>query len=246
MAEKQGTPGPHLGKGPRGFQRREVLVIIRLQELVLRVKRLLVEWEDGGNLEAAREARRCPCGYGFRHLHGCYARFVVVGGRDLQISIPRLFCPACRKTAAVLPWFLAPRSPHPWCLRQAAVVSFLDDAGGYRAAAARFGLAWQLLWAWVDALAAKAKAMLASLLGLALRYGGLVRGNLFLPSPRDLKVLEARARSPAKRECLTVITVLLVTGYRVWSAGSALDLPWGRPDPADILGFLARLEPELA
>lgn len=207
---------------------------------------MLGEWEGGGNLEAVRGARRCPCGCGFRHLHGHYTRFVVVGGRDLRITIPRLLCPACGKTAAVLPWFLAPRSPHPWCLRQAAVVAFLGEDGGYRAAAARFGLDWQLLWVWVDALAAKAKALLASLLGLVLRYPGLVGGTLLLPPARDLKVLEARARNPAKRESLTVIAVLLVAGYRFWSVGSALDLPWGRPDPADILGFLARLEPGLA
>jgi len=43
-----------------------------------------------------------------------------------------------------------------------------------------------------------------------------------------------------------VIAALLVTGYRVWSAGWAFGLPWGQPDPADILGLLARLEPALA
>jgi len=164
---------------------------------VPRVKRLLVEWESGENLEAVREARRCPCGCGFRHLHGHYTRFVVVGRRDLRIRIPRLLCPACGKTAAVLPWFLAPRSPYPRCLRQAAVVTFLSDDGGYRAATARFGLDWQLLWAWVDALAATAKAMLASLLGLVLRYPGLGGGTLLLPSASDLKVLETRVCSPA-------------------------------------------------
>ncbi len=235
-----------LARSPGGSSDERILVIIRVQELVSRVKRLLVEWEDGGSLAAVREARRCPCGCSFRHLHGHYTRFVVVGGRDLQMQIPRLFCPSCGKTQAVLPWFLAPRSPYPWCLKQAAVVAFLGDGGGYRAAAARFDLDWQLLWAWVDALAAKAKAMLAALLGLVLRYPGLVRGAPLLPPADDLKVLETRARSPGKREALAVTATLLVTAYRVWSAGMALGLPWGQPDPADILGFLARLEPALA
>jgi len=172
----------------------------------------------------------------------------VVGGQALEISIPRLFCPAreCRKTAAVLPWFLAPRSPYPWPLRQAAMVSFLDEEGGYRAAAARFDLAWQLLWAWVEALANKAKAILAALAGLTLRYPGLADGSPLLPSARDLDALGARARSPAKRESLATIGVLLVTGYRLWGAGWALGLPWGRPDPAEALAFLARLEAALA
>jgi len=40
-------------------------------------------------------------------------------------------------------------------LRQAATVLFLSEEGGYRAAAARLGLSWQLLRAWLglDALA---------------------------------------------------------------------------------------------
>jgi len=100
---------------------------------------LLWEWEYGGAGEVVAEARRCPrCGR-IRRLHGRYARFVVVGSREFEIRVPRPLCPACGKPAAVLPWFLAPRSPYPWPLRQAAVVSFLGEDGGYRAAAARPG-----------------------------------------------------------------------------------------------------------
>jgi hypothetical protein len=121
-----------------------------------------MEWESGGASGAVAEARPCPCGCRFRHRHGSYVRFVVVADRALEISIPRLLCPArkCRKTASVLPWFLVPRSPYPWSIRQAAIVSFLGEEGGYRAAGARFELAWQLLWAWIEALARKAKALL--------------------------------------------------------------------------------------
>jgi len=93
------------------------------------------------------------------------------------------------------------------------VVSFLGEDGGYRAAAARLGLDWQLLWAWVETLAEKAKAMLAALAGLGFHYLGRVEGGPFLPSARDLDALRARARSPAKREALAVIGALLVTGY---------------------------------
>ena len=205
---------------------------------------MLVEWEAGGDLVAVAEARPCPCGCGFRHLHGRYQRFVVVGVREMVVSVPRLLCPVCGKTAVVLPWFLAPRSPYPWLLRQAAMVSFLSEEGGYRAAAARFGVDWQLLWSWVEALVSKTKALLASLLGLALRYAGM--DGPLLPDTHDLEVLRSRARSPAKQESLAAIGPLLVMGYRLWRAGWALGLPWGRPDPSGIVGFIARIEPALA
>ncbi len=221
-------------------------MIIRVQELLGRVKGFLREWEDGGAREAVAAARGCPCGCRFRHLHGGYVRFVVVVAREFRVTIPRLSCPACGRTASVLPWFLAPGSPYPWPLRQAAMVSFLGEKGGYRAALARFGLDWQLLWVWVEALAEKAKAMLAALLGIILRYPGLAEGGPLLPPAGELHALRARARSPSKRECLAAIGALLATGYRLWRAGFALGLGWGRPDPTQILGFLARLEPALA
>ncbi len=204
------------------------------------------EWEDGGAREAVAGARRCACGCRFRHLHGSYARFVVVAGREFEILVPRLLCPACGRTASVQPWFLAPRSPYPWSLRQAAMVSLLVDEGGYRAAGAWFGVAWQLLWAWVEALARKAKALLAALTGLALRYPGLVEDAPAGPTARDLQGCRARARSPAKGESLATIRVLLAMGYRLWRAGFTLGLGWGAPDPAEALAFLARLEPALA
>lgn len=212
-----------------------------------RVKGLLWEWENGGARQAAEAARRCPSCGRKRRLHGRYVRFVVVGGQALEISIPRLFCPAreCRKTAAVLPWFLAPRSPYPWVLRQAALVSFLGEEGGYRAAAARFDLDWQLLWAWAEVLADKAKAMLAALAGLGFRYPGQAEGGPVLPEARDLDACRPRARSPAKRESLAAVGALLVTAYLLWGAGRALGLPWGRPDPSEALAFLARLESAL-
>lgn len=207
---------------------------------------MMREWENGGAAEAVAHARECPrCGRK-RHLHGSYARFVVVGTAEFEIRLPRLICPGCGRTAAILPWFLAPRSPYPWPLRQAAIASFLGGEGGYRAVAAKYELAWQLLWAWVQALAEKAKVLLALLLGLALRYPGAVGDGPVLPAVGDPEALRARARSPAKRESLAAMGALLAVGYRLWQAGSALGLPWGQPDPAGVLGFLARLEPSPA
>jgi len=203
---------------------------------------LLGEWENGGAAEAVAQARVCPCGCRFRHLHGRYARFVVVGGWDLEISIPRLFCPACGKTAAVLPWFLAPRSPYPWCVRQAAVVCFLAGEGGYRASAAEIGVAWQLVWAWVNALARKAKALLMALARITLRHPELFAGGPLLPTARDLDTLGPRARSPSKRRSLAALGVSLVLAYLLWWAGSDLGLACGSPDPAEVCSFLAWLE----
>jgi len=125
------------------------------------------------------------------------------------------------------------------------MVSFLGEEGGYRAAAARFDLAWQLLSVWVEALANKAKTMLATLAGLSLRYPGPAEGGPVLPATRDLEACRARARSPAKRESLADLGALLVTASRLWRAGWALGLPWERPDPAEVLGFLVILEPAL-
>lgn len=207
---------------------------------------MLGEWERGGSRQAVERERRCPCGYRFRHLHGSYSRFVVVGAAEFMIEIPRLLCPACGRTAAVRPFFLASRSPYPWCLRQAAVVSFLGDGGGYRAIGAGFGLDWQLLWAWVDTLAGEAKAELAALTGLGLRYPGLFGPLPAGTAPRRLDSHRARVRSPAKQEALAAIPVLLAAGYGLWKAGFTLGVGWPRPDQDETLGFLAGLGSFLA
>jgi hypothetical protein len=88
--------------------------------------------------------------------------------------------------------------------------------------------------------------LLAVLAGLALRYAGPAEGAVLLPPTADLARLGPGARSPAKREALAVIGVLLVTGYRLWEAGWVLGLGWGTPEPTEILGFLACLEVALA
>lgn len=199
------------------------------------------EWENGGADDAVARARGCSCGCRFRYRHGWYGRFVVVGGLDLRISIPRLLCPACGKTMAVLPSFLAPRSPYPWCVRQVTVVSLLAGEGGYRAAAGEIGVAWQLVWSWVDYLAKEAKAALAALAGFTLSHPELFPAGSLLPSARDLDALRPRARSPAKREALAALEASLALAYLLWRAGSTLGLPLGEPDPAEALSFLVSL-----
>lgn len=191
-------------------------------------------------------ARPCPCGCGFRHRHGEYHRFVVVGDRELKVTIPRLRCPACGRTAAVVPPFLGPRSPYPYCLRQAAIVTYLAGERGHRPVAADFLLAWQLLWQWVDRLAARAKGLLAQLSGLLLRYPPPEGSEPARGTAEDAAAYRAKARSPAKREGLATIGAVLVQAHRLWQAGAALGLPWGEPDPAELLGMLDVCQEALA
>lgn len=154
------------------------------------------------------------------------------------MTIPRLRCPTCGRTAAVLPPFLGPRSPYPYCLQQAAMVTYLAGERGYRPAAADFLLAWQLLWQWVDNLAARAKEFLAELTGLLLRYPPPDDSDPIPGIAKDAAAYRAKARSPAKRERLATIGGVLVQAHRLWRAGSALGLPWGEPDPAHLLAVL--------
>ncbi len=41
--------------------------------------------------------------------HGWYLRYAAREDLEVQVSIPRLLCPACRKTISLLPSFLIPR-----------------------------------------------------------------------------------------------------------------------------------------
>lgn len=212
--------------------------MIRLQEVVVWVKRLLEIWESGGADLEVKTARPCPCGHPFRHLHGRYTRFVIVGRVEFEISIPLLLCPCCGKTKAVLPSFLRFRSPYPWCYRQAVLLGWLME-GGYRKAAARFDMSWELLWQWVEELARIAKELVNSLLGLLLRYTEATVDLLILPQAREV---EARARTPAKREGVGAIVPLMVAGYWLWQVGAGLGLPWGKPEPAEILALVDRVQ----
>lgn len=206
------------------------------------VKGFVGRWQSGGDREAVEGARRCrqgspDCkGCEKRHLHGHYTRFIVVGGWQCEIRIPRLRCPACGRTEAVLPWFLAPRSPYPWCLRQAVIVAYLTRREGYRPLSAGFGLDWQVVWAWLDALARKAKELLAGLIGIARRYRW--EPAPVEPGPQDVDACRMKALSRWKREALAASKAVLLEAYRLWLAGRDLGLSWPEPDPHGILSFL--------
>ena len=157
------------GVPPRRRGERRRLCTDRPQ-LLGEVKKLIEAWELYGARAAVEAARRCRCGHPFRHRHGSYRRFVLVGDHCLQVAIPRLLCPACRVTAAVLPAFLPRRSPYPFCLRQAAIWPYLAGSISYRQIAAHLKVSWQLPWVWVDSLTRRAKETLALVQALLLRY----------------------------------------------------------------------------
>ncbi|MEW6080369.1 MAG: hypothetical protein AB1576_00970 [Bacillota bacterium] len=187
-----------------------------------------------------KEARPCPCGCTFRHRHGSYSRFVVVGLCDFRLAIPRLYCPWCHKTEAVLPGWLSRRSVYPACFRQAAVVNYLAGEGGYRPVAAEFHLNWELLWQWVDRLAHQAKDLLAQLTGLLLWYEPEGRAVTAWSGElrRGVDAYRAKTRDPGKRESLAAIGPLLTCAHQLWRVGTTAGLGWGEPDPVHLLGFL--------
>ena len=203
----------------------------RLSRLALEVKGLVAAWESGGSAAAVEAVRKCPCGRRFRHRHGSYRRGLFVGGEILEIVIPRLYCPACRKTAAVLPGFVSQRSPYPTCFRQAALWDYLTGRSGYRMVAARFNVAWELLWAWTDRLARRAKEALGLVEALLLRYE---------PSYEPAKAgdLCAHARSEEKQERLRAAVALLGQALALWDAGYRRGRPWGRPSEIHLLSFV--------
>ncbi|MDP2858611.1 MAG: hypothetical protein Q8P50_11625 [Bacillota bacterium] len=203
----------------------------RLPQLLLEVKRLVAEWQHGGAHLAVEAARRCRCGHPFRHRHGSYIRFVLVGEQPLQIAIPRLYCPACKVTAAVLPSFMARRSAYPSCLKQAAILAYLTGTAGYRWAAARFRVSWELLWAWVDRLTYRAKETLAFVEALLLRYEP--SSEPIRPAPRA-----GRARSAEKDERLAAAVVLFAQALRLWDTGYRQGQTWGRPSRMHLLAFV--------
>ena len=213
----------------------------RVSELVRLVKGFLEEWENGGAAVAVEQARACPCGCPFRHRHGSYTRFVLVVSQEYRITIPRLLCPVCVKTVAVLPGFLAPRSPHPWCVREAAVAAQLAGPEGYRRIAAGLALAWQLVWAWVEALARRARELLVQLLALVLRYPGPEGIGASLPGGWEVDALRARARSPAKRESLACLAGVFTQTHLLWRASGLRR----EPGPGELLGFVHTLREAL-
>lgn len=203
----------------------------RLSRLALEVKGLVAAWESGGSAAAVEAVRKCPCGGRFRHRHGSYRRDLVVGGEILELTIPRLYCPVCRTTAAVLPAFVSRRSPYPTCIRQAAIWDYLTGRSGYRTVAAGLNVAWELLWAWTDRLARRAKEALGLVEALLLRYE---------PSSAPAKAgdLRVHARSEEKQERLRAAVALFGQAFALWDAGYRRCRPWGRPSKTHLLSFV--------
>ena len=158
-------------------------------------------------------------------------RFLLVDEQSYQVTIPRLYCPACKVTAAVVPGFVSRRSPYPVCLRQAAIWTYLTGGSGYRSVAARFRVSWELLWAWVNGLACRAKETLVLVEALLLRYE---------PSAEPLRPVSParRARSVEKDERLAAGVVLFVQALRLWATGYRHGRPWGRPSRMHLLAFV--------
>jgi len=198
-------------------------------------------WADCGASGAVKAARPCVCGCGFRHRHGWYTRFVVAGRCQWEIRVPRLRCPVCGRTEVVTPWFLPPRSPYPWCVRQAAVLGYLVGRSGHRDVARRLGLDWQLLWLWLDALAREARELLLALIRVALRYPHGQAEPPLAPRPSDVAACRQKALTQRKRENLAALKAVLLEAYRLWVVASRIDSTWPEPDPHGVLDFLATL-----
>ena len=156
---------------------------------------------------------------------------MLVGDQSFQVAIPRLFCPACRVTAAVLPAFLPRRSPYPFCLRQAAIWAYLTESIGYRWIAVRLEISWQLPWAWVDSLASRAKETLALVQAILLHYE---------PSAEPIRLAprQGRSRSVDKDERLAAAAALFVQAFKLWDTGYRQGRPWGRPSWTQLLAFV--------
>ncbi len=202
-----------------------------LSQLADEVKRLLAAWKKAGADAAVEAARSCPRCRRFRHRHGSYKRSLLVCEETLEVTVPRLYCPSCRATAAVLPAFVSRRSPYPTCFRQAAIWEYLTGRSGYRTVAARRQVAWELLWAWADRLARRAKEALVLVEDLLLRYE---------PSSKPAAVgrLGISARSEGKQEQLQAAVALFGQAYRLWNAGHRRGRPWGRPSLLHLLSFV--------
>lgn len=202
-----------------------------LSQLAVEVKGLLAAWAKGeadAAVEAARSCFRCRR---FRHRHGSYKRGLLVDGEIVEVTIPRLYCPCCRGTAAVLPAFVSRRSLHPTCFRQLAIWEYLTGQSGYRVVAGRFKVAWELLWAWTDRLAHRAKEALVLVEALLLRYEPLF-------ASAKVGTLGVRARSEEKQEQLQAAVALFGQAHMLWNAGHRRGRPWGRPSSIHLLSFV--------
>ncbi len=129
------------------------LTVTELVALIKRAAPEYADWTQTGDISAHRPCPVEGCGCPFRHRHGWAPRMVVFRGVEQAIGVLRLLCPKCGTTEALVPDWLQRYSPYPWPWREAAVLHYINGPGGYRPAAARFGVEYTVLWGWVRRLA---------------------------------------------------------------------------------------------
>jgi transposase-like protein len=183
--------------------------------------------------------RPCACGHPFRHRHGSYERYVVVGVWQETLSILRLKCPRCKRTEALVPHFMPRHSPYPWILRQEALCAYAEGEQGYRPTAATWEVEWQTLWRWARELARRLPAI----------TGALMQGLLAAPGRASERALQAlttvvtqhpmpRARAPTREVLRRYLPPACATALELWEAGTLRGLSWGAPDSQHALAFL--------
>lgn len=187
--------------------------------------------------------RPCSCGHPFRHRHGGYNRWVVVGVWEVLIFILRLKCPRCGRTEALIPYFMPRHSPYPWILRQEVLFAYAEGDKGYRPTAATWEVNWQTLWRWARELVRRLPALTGALLqslvalsGKASDYALQALTQVVMGDPVP------RSRAPTTREVLRrYLPPCCTAALALWSAGAARGLSWGTPDHRHALSFLMAL-----
>ena len=190
--------------------------------------------------------RPCPCGHAFRHRHGCYERWMVVGIWEELLSILRLYCPRCKSTEALVPHFMPRHSPYPWILRQEALFAYAEGDRGYRPTAATWEVNWQTIWRWARELARRLPALTGALLQCLLALPDRSRDRAIRSLVRvaaEEPALWPRAPTATTREVLRrYLAPACAAALELWEAGAVWGLSWGAPDPRQALAFLAALD----
>lgn len=183
--------------------------------------------------------RPCACGHSFRHRHGGYSRWVVVGLWQERLFILRLKCPRCKRTAALVPHFMPRHSPYPWILRQDALFAYAEGNKGYRPTAAIWEVNWQTLWRWARELARHLPALTGALLQILLASPSRASDNALQALVQVVKESHVpRARAPTREVLQRYLAPACAVALELWAAGTLRGLSWGAPDPKNALAFL--------
>lgn len=159
---------------------------------------------------------------------------MAVGFWSELVPVLYLRCPACESVRGLRPQFLPPRSPHPWVLRQEAILAYCG-LGSYRRAAAAFEVNWQTLWRWADRLARAAEKLERLLLEQLLACNAARAAALAEEAGR---LASARAGPGWRARAISRMPLLLELALSLWQEGSRLGLQWGEPRTSDAMRFL--------